>query len=81
MSTQVKFDESNFPLEGSNQTIDSHEFATFTLEGVPRYPTTGATMSVSSGIVPMPTGVSVSGPDGLAAKTTLIDLKADQSVQ
>ena len=28
LSTQVKFDESVFPLEGSNQTIDSHEFAT-----------------------------------------------------
>ena len=46
MSTQVKFDESVFPLEGSNQTIDSHEFATSTLKGVPRYPVTGATMSV-----------------------------------
>ena len=28
LSTQVKFDESVFPLEGFNQTIDSHEFAT-----------------------------------------------------
>ena len=28
LSTQVKFDESVFPREGSNQTIDSHEFAT-----------------------------------------------------
>ena len=28
VSTQVKFDESIFPLKGSNQTIDSHEFAT-----------------------------------------------------
>ena len=42
VSTQVKFDESVFPLEGSNQTIDSHEFATSTLKGVPRYPATGA---------------------------------------
>ena len=28
LSTQVKLDEGVFPLEGSNQTIDSHEFAT-----------------------------------------------------
>ena len=28
LSTQVKFDESVFPLERFNQTIDSHEFAT-----------------------------------------------------
>ena len=28
LSTQAKFDESAFPLEGSNQTIDSHELAT-----------------------------------------------------
>ena len=48
VSTQVKFDESVFPLEGSNQIINSHEFATSTLKGVPRYPATGATMSVPS---------------------------------
>ena len=28
LSTQVKFDESVFPLEGFNRTIDSHKFAT-----------------------------------------------------
>ena len=28
LSTQVKFDESVFPLEGFNRTIDSHEFTT-----------------------------------------------------
>ena len=28
LSTQVKFDESVFPLERFNQTIDSHDFAT-----------------------------------------------------
>ena len=28
LSTQVKFDESVFPLKGFNQTTDSHEFAT-----------------------------------------------------
>ena len=50
VSTQVKFDESVFPLEGSNQTINSHEFATSTLKGVPRYPATGATMSGYLGV-------------------------------
>ena len=48
MSIQVKFDESVFPLEGSNQTIDLHEFAASTLEGVPRYPATDAMISVPS---------------------------------
>ena len=68
MSTQVKFDESVFPLEGSNQTIDSHEFATSTLKGVPRYPATGATMSVPSKTIPYPADVSVSGPDEPASE-------------
>ena len=68
MSTQVKFDESVFPLEGSNQTIDSHELATSTLKGVPRYPATGATMSVPSKAIPYPADVSVSGSDEPASE-------------
>ena len=68
VSTQVKFDESVFPLEGSNQTIDSHEFATSTLKGVPRYPATGATMSVPSKAISYPADVSVSGPDEPASE-------------
>ena len=68
VSTQVRFDESVFPLEGSNQTIDSHEFATSTLKGVPRYPATGATMSVPSKAISYPADVSVSGPDEPASE-------------
>ena len=68
VSTQVKFDESMFPLEGSNQTIDSHEFATSTLKGVPRYPVTGATMSAPSKAIPYPADVSVLGPDEPASE-------------
>ena len=63
LSTQVKFDESVFPLEGSYQTIDSHEFATSTLKGVSRYPDAGATMSVPSKAIPYSADISVSGPD------------------
>ena len=62
VSTQVKFDENVFPLEGSNQTTNSHEFATSTLKGVPRYPATVATMSVPSKAIPYPADVNVSGP-------------------
>ena len=48
MSTQVKFNESVFPLERSNQAVDSHEFATSTFKGVSRYPATDAMISVPS---------------------------------
>lgn len=48
VSTQVKFDESHFPLADSQQTIDSHSFATSVLGGAPSYPSVGITMTAPS---------------------------------
>ena len=54
VSNQVRFEESQFPLAESKQTIESHSFATSILGGAPSYPSVGATMSVPSKIDQVP---------------------------
>ncbi|CCF55613.1 hypothetical protein KAFR_0A01750 [Kazachstania africana CBS 2517] len=46
VSTQVKFDEMVFPLENSKATVESHDFATSVIGGIPVYPSTGAVLGV-----------------------------------
>ncbi|CCD26329.1 uncharacterized protein NDAI_0H01550 [Naumovozyma dairenensis CBS 421] len=42
--SQVKFDESIFPLEQTKSVELSHNFATSTISGVPRYPQSGSSI-------------------------------------
>lgn len=44
ISTQVIFEESVFPLEGSDAVDICHSFATSAIGGIPKYPASGSTI-------------------------------------